>query len=121
MARCGGGASCAEADSGRARRPIDTLPQTLGCAPPRSGLKAGPVPVAHWLGSMITSINGRAWRRGWHVAAALGGMLPFPALAADGPAVPAAHGDVAWVLAASALVLFMTLPGLALFYGGLVR
>lgn len=31
------------------------------------------------------------------------------------------HGDTAWVLAASALVLFMTLPGLALFYAGLVR
>jgi Amt family ammonium transporter len=30
-------------------------------------------------------------------------------------------GDTAWVLAATALVLLMTLPGLALFYGGLVR
>lgn len=30
------------------------------------------------------------------------------------------HGDVAWVLTACALVLFMT-PGLALFYGGMVR
>ncbi|MGJ8560607.1 MAG: ammonium transporter [Litorimonas sp.] len=30
-------------------------------------------------------------------------------------------GDTAWVLTATALVLFMTLPGLALFYGGLVR
>src|SRR5579884_2275213 len=30
-------------------------------------------------------------------------------------------GGTAWVLTASALVLFMTLPGLALFYGGLVR
>ncbi|HEY5210134.1 MAG TPA: ammonium transporter [Stellaceae bacterium] len=30
-------------------------------------------------------------------------------------------GSTAWVLAASALVLFMTLPGLALFYGGLIR
>ena len=30
-------------------------------------------------------------------------------------------GSTAWVLVASALVLFMTLPGLALFYGGLVR
>ncbi len=30
-------------------------------------------------------------------------------------------GDTAWLLTASALVLFMTLPGLALFYGGLVR
>jgi ammonium transporter, Amt family len=34
--------------------------------------------------------------------------------------VPTNTGDTAWVLAASALVLFMT-PGLALFYGGLVR
>ena len=30
-------------------------------------------------------------------------------------------GDTAWVLTASALVLIMTLPGLSLFYGGLVR
>src|SRR5262245_13159157 len=29
--------------------------------------------------------------------------------------------DNAWVLACSALVLLMTIPGLALFYGGLVR
>lgn len=30
-------------------------------------------------------------------------------------------GDVAWILTACALVLMMTLPGLALFYGGMVR
>jgi len=30
-------------------------------------------------------------------------------------------GNTAWMLASTALVLFMTLPGLALFYGGLVR
>ena len=30
-------------------------------------------------------------------------------------------GDSAWILTATALVLFMTMPGLALFYGGLVR
>ena len=29
--------------------------------------------------------------------------------------------DTAWMIVATALVLFMTLPGLALFYGGLVR
>jgi Amt family ammonium transporter len=43
-------------------------------------------------------------------------FAPAPAFAAD----PSA-GSTAWVLTASALVLFMTLPGLALFYGGLVR
>ena len=44
-------------------------------------------------------------------------VLPGVALAQD--AVNA--GDTAWMLTASALVLLMTLPGLALFYGGLVR
>ena len=29
--------------------------------------------------------------------------------------------DTAWIIVATALVLFMTLPGLSLFYGGLVR
>jgi Amt family ammonium transporter len=41
-----------------------------------------------------------------------------PAWAAMEGGAPA---NTAWVLAATALVLFMTLPGLALFYGGLVR
>ncbi|HEY9091613.1 ammonium transporter [Parasphingorhabdus sp.] len=38
------------------------------------------------------------------------------------PALDVANsGDTAWVMTATALVLMMTLPGLALFYGGLVR
>jgi ammonium transporter, Amt family len=49
-------------------------------------------------------------------AAAL--LLAGPALAA--PPAPN-KGDVAWMLTSSALVLLMTIPGLALFYGGLVR
>jgi Amt family ammonium transporter len=45
-------------------------------------------------------------------------LLAGPAMAAEA----AVNGaDTAWVLTATALVLFMTLPGLALFYGGLVR
>jgi len=37
-------------------------------------------------------------------------------------AVPTSNsGDAAWIITASALVLLMTLPGLGLFYGGLVR
>src|SRR5512145_1433073 len=31
------------------------------------------------------------------------------------------RGDTAWLLTSTALVLFMTIPGLSLFYGGLVR
>ena len=44
-------------------------------------------------------------------------VLPAGAFAAEG----IAPGASAWLLTATALVLFMTLPGLALFYAGLVR
>jgi len=57
-------------------------------------------------------------------AAALAGLasLAAPAcFAAEGTPAPLDSGHTAWVLTASALVLFMTLPGLAMFYGGLVR
>ncbi len=43
--------------------------------------------------------------------------LPAVAVAANG----ADSGDTAWLLVATALVLFMTIPGLSLFYAGLVR
>ncbi len=49
-------------------------------------------------------------------AAAL--IFPGEAMAEDGKL---SSGDTAWILTSTALVLFMTLPGLALFYGGLVR
>ena len=62
----------------------------------------------------------------------LGGavLLAGPALAQDAAAAAAAappappvpdKGDTAWMLTSAALVLLMTIPGLALFYGGLVR
>src|SRR3982750_163420 len=35
--------------------------------------------------------------------------------------MPIDKGDTAWVLICSAFVLLMTMPGLALFYGGMVR
>ncbi|MDQ6434025.1 ammonium transporter [Mesorhizobium sp. LHD-90] len=41
--------------------------------------------------------------------------------AAAAPAAVTEKGDVAWMLVSSLLVLFMLLPGLGLFYGGLVR
>jgi Amt family ammonium transporter len=43
--------------------------------------------------------------------------FPTVALAEDGISA----GDTSWVLTSTALVLFMTIPALALFYGGLVR
>ncbi|MBJ40401.1 MAG: ammonia channel protein [Gammaproteobacteria bacterium] len=51
------------------------------------------------------------------LALLLGGMaLTIPAAADE-----LNGADTAWILTSTALVLFMTLPGLALFYGGLVR
>jgi Amt family ammonium transporter len=47
-------------------------------------------------------------------------FLPAVAKAQEpGPALDS--GDTAWILVATGLVLFMTIPALALFYGGLVR
>ena len=51
-------------------------------------------------------------------AGLLPGSIFLPALA---HAQSADSGDAAWLMTSTALVLFMTLPGLALFYGGLVR
>ncbi|EOG2037370.1 ammonium transporter [Pseudomonas aeruginosa] len=45
--------------------------------------------------------------------------LPGVALAAEEPVLNS--GDTAWMLISTALVLLMTIPGLALFYGGMVR
>ena len=44
-----------------------------------------------------------------------------PAAAEAPPAPTISKPDTVWVLVSAALVIFMTLPGLALFYGGLVR
>ena len=50
---------------------------------------------------------------------ALAALLAMGAPAAWGQTLDS--GDTAWVMMASALVLFMTIPGLALFYAGMVR
>jgi Amt family ammonium transporter len=49
------------------------------------------------------------------------GLLMLPALALAEEAPTLNSGDTAWMLTATALVLFMTIPGLALFYAGMVR
>jgi Amt family ammonium transporter len=53
-------------------------------------------------------------------AAAPGASAPAPAAATPPPPTPN-KGDVAWMLTSTALVLLMSVPALALFYGGLVR
>ena len=48
-------------------------------------------------------------------------LAPGETRAAATTALELNSGDTAWVLVSTGLVLFMTLPGLAIFYGGLVR
>jgi Amt family ammonium transporter len=60
------------------------------------------------------------------LAAALSAFAAMPALAQDAAAAAAAapkvdKGDTTWMLVSTILVIMMTIPGLALFYGGLVR
>ena len=47
------------------------------------------------------------------------GIAAIPAFAGDEPALDKA--DTAWIMVAGLLVLFMTIPGIALFYAGMVR
>jgi ammonium transporter, Amt family len=65
-------------------------------------------------------------RYGRHACAILflmcwGGAALAQTLAPAAPASALNTGDTAWMLTSTALVLMMTIPGLALFYGGMVR
>ena len=60
--------------------------------------------------------SGLVWKGGVSLALAAVFLFPGAALADQ-----LDSGDTAWMLTSTALVLFMTIPGLALFYGGLVR
>src|SRR5437764_5705162 len=66
----------------------------------------------------------------WVLSAMAQTAAPAAPAAGAAPAAPAApaaaasainSGDTAWMLTSTALVLMMTIPGLALFYGGMVR
>jgi ammonium transporter, Amt family len=65
----------------------------------------------------LASISSSRWTRG--AMTTLGALAPLVASAADAP-VPD-KGDTAWMLTSTVLVILMTIPGLALFYGGMVR
>src|SRR4051812_41652519 len=82
---------------------------------------------------MITDAYCSGHKRSWPVLLALAACAALfaqhgfaqeaaTAAAAAPPAAPAPNkGDVAWMLTSTALVLLMSVPALALFYGGLVR
>ena len=66
-------------------------------------------------GGLILALTGAATAAGAAPAA------PDPALLAHQTALVLDGAASSWILTSTALVLLMTLPGLALFYGGMVR
>ncbi|MGB6085699.1 ammonium transporter, partial [Parvibaculum sp.] len=72
----------------------------------------------------MSNLETGTWLRGRIMGAA---AIPFALLASAGSALAQEEapvlnsGDTAWMITATALVLLMTIPGLALFYGGMVR
>ena len=76
------------------------------------------------LGGLIAGVALAAATSSWaqDVAAATAAAATTVTVAAAAPAAPVVNsGDTAWMLISTALVLLMSIPGLALFYGGLVR
>ena len=59
-------------------------------------------------------------KKSWAIMALIFFVI-FPSMALAEEAAVLSSGDTAWMLTATALVLFMTIPGLSLFYGGMVR
>ena len=65
------------------------------------------------------TVAGKVKRTAWWGVAAAATALPQLALAQDAPVYN--NGDIAWMLVSTAFVLLMSIPGLALFYGGMAR
>jgi ammonium transporter, Amt family len=69
----------------------------------------------------ITAGDGEQSRKVEMTLAGAAVAVAAPAAASAAPAPVANKGDVSWMIVATLLVIMMTIPGLALFYGGLVR
>jgi Amt family ammonium transporter len=100
-----------------ASAPADTsasAPAPDASAAPAAAAPAASAPAAD--ASAATAASAPADASGAAAAAPAAPTAPF---SVDSSKINS--GDTAWMLTSTALVLFMTIPGLALFYGGMVR
>jgi Amt family ammonium transporter len=74
-----------------------------------------------WAISLVLPVSSLAQEAPQTPAVAPAPAAPAPAAAPAPPPPKIDKGDTAWMLTSAALVLMMTIPGLFLFYGGLVR
>src|SRR5262249_18820208 len=115
-----GHASCAS------RGKAATSPNGMESAPfPRASpayappvMRAAVVPCANHRKQIMPSVANTR-RQAARLTAALAGVAPALCCALEAP--QPSKGDTAWMLTATALVLLMSVPALALFYGGLER
>ncbi|HEY4203640.1 MAG TPA: ammonia channel protein, partial [Xanthobacteraceae bacterium] len=73
------------------------------------------------MGSGLRHALGRAARVGGIAGAAASFAAPASAQTTTAAASTISAADTAWMIVATAFVLMMTIPGLALFYSGMVR
>jgi Amt family ammonium transporter len=103
------GAPLATALPAMAQTPAPASAAAPTAAPSATPAPAGTAPAAPTAQAVAAAPAAPA-------AAAPAAPMPVP----NSNAMPD-HGDTAWMLTSTALVLMMTIPGLALFYGGMVR
>ncbi|MEI8394748.1 MAG: ammonium transporter [Rhodospirillaceae bacterium] len=105
----------------KAPPPAIMAPAVTTPAAPAAAVKAPPPVVAPAPVAAAPAVPAPA------VSAVVAPVVPVAAAAPEPAPAPAAaapkidSGDTAWMLTSTALVLMMTIPGLALFYGGMVR
>jgi Amt family ammonium transporter len=79
------------------------------------------LPTVSRSAAQVARVSGQR-QLGWLTLAAAAVIALLPSLGFAQDAEPTLNpGDTAWMLTSTALVLLMTIPGLALFYGGMVR
>ena len=84
-------------------------------------LSAGSVALAQAPAAPEAAASAPAAEAPAAAAAPVAAAAPAEAPAAEAPAPKVDSGDTAWMLTSTLLVILMTIPGLALFYGGLGR
>ena len=98
---------------------VAVLAQAPAAAPAASVAAAKPADAA---ASAVAPAASAAAPAAAMAAASAPVAAPAPALAASAPPAPVPNkGDTSWMMVSTLLVIMMTVPGLALFYGGLVR
>jgi len=94
----------------------------LGFASAAMAQAAPAAPAAAASASEAPAADAKAAAPAPAAAAAPSTAAPAPAAAASAAPAPVPNkGDVSWMIVATAFVIMMSIPGLALFYGGLVR